>query len=840
METPAKLTSAEVVAPANLELANVLDVPAVQYLLDDFYKLVAVPMAVLDLKGRVLVGVGWQDACLRFHRVNSQTCRHCIESDTELSVGVPQGAWRLYKCKNNMWDVATPIVVGGQPVGNVFLGQFFFDDEPLDYELFRAQAKQYGFDEKEYLAALERVPRLSRAMLNDAMSFFMKLADLLSQLSYSNSRLAQSLADRQQMTQTLQRYELLAGEGRDIILFVHRDDGRLLEVNAAAVRAYGYSREELLERTVMDLRVPEQRNLVASQMEEAEARGLLFETIHQRKDGSRFHVEVSSRGADFQGVRTLVSVVRDVSERKSAEERLLAAMAATEQAKARAEQANAAKGRFLANVSHELRTPMNAILGMVELAAAQTTEPRVHEFLNTAKHSADLLLTLLNDLLDSSKIESGKLELESAPFSVRQVFERVMALLEPRAKEKELAFTFSILPDVPDILLGDQVRLRQILINLVGNAIKFTEKGGVQLAVERVDAEEGIACLRVTLRDTGIGIAPADLERIFQPFGQADSSPSRHFGGAGLGLSISKSLIGMMGGKIEVESEVGRGSTFRFSLRLPLATQRGPAHSGRANRPPPARALRILLAEDNLGNQKVATYLLETRGHQVEVAADGRQAVQLATQRAYDVILMDLQMPGMDGLEATAAIRAVQTGKPRTPIIAVTAHAMKGDRERCLAAGMDGYLSKPIDCDELIAVVEGDPTSSTNGNRLSISGEADQWVIFNPGLALRHCLGDVDVLIEMAECFLNDVYELFPQMHAALQESNWAKLASLAHRLKGSLLYLGASSATESAAELENLCHGPALPARLAESLAVLEQRCDLLKEELIAYRSIS
>ncbi len=402
-----------------------------------------------------------------------------------------------------------------------------------------------------------------------------------------------------------------------------------------------------------------------------------------------------------------------------------------------AEAANEAKGRFLANISHELRTPMNAILGMVDLALQKQVNSPARDFLRTAKESADLLLVLLNDLLDSAKIEAGKLELESAPFSLRRVLERTTQVLTVRASEKGIAFSCHLPPEVPDALVGDQVRLRQVLLNLAGNGIKFTQHGEVTINVRVAEGirdsgtgrslvvgirgEEsevaGLASpnpqslipsvtLEFAVRDTGIGIPAADLERIFQPFAQADASTTRTFGGTGLGLTISANLVRLMQGRIWVESELGRGSTFYFTVHLPLAAELPAEPETPAVLPPAATKLHILLVEDNPANQKVAAYFLQDRGHLVDVAGDGQQALRMTQEHRYDVILMDVQMPGMDGLKATAAIRALEDRGRRVPVIAMTAHAMKGDRERCLAAGMDGYLSKPIDARELVFTVE--------------------------------------------------------------------------------------------------------------------------------------
>lgn len=426
--------------------------------------------------------------------------------------------------------------------------------------------------------------------------------------------------------------------------------------------------------------------------------------------------------AEQERERLAESLTQKVVELEDAQQELL-------RAKTAAEAANEAKSRFLANISHELRTPMNAILGMVDLALSKQVDPTVADFLNTARQSADLLLVLLNDLLDCAKIESGNLTLESAPFSLRHALDQVTRVLAIHADKKGIRFSCQIAPQVPDALVGDHVRLRQILLNLGTNGVKFTEQGEVTMTVSAESQDAGQVGLEFVVQDTGIGITRLELDRLFQPFAQADPSTTRRFGGTGLGLSIASSLVAMMGGRISVESECGQGSIFRFAIRLPLAGQEScgakiPDVPSKAT-----RALRVLLVEDNPANQKLAAFVLTERGHQVEIAADGQQGFAMAQTGRYDAILMDVQMPVMDGHEATKAIRAWEGDRSHVPIIALTAHAMKEDRERCLAVGMEGYLSKPIDGNELIALLESlaagaaraapQPARATSENPLS-------------------------------------------------------------------------------------------------------------------------
>jgi signal transduction histidine kinase/CheY-like chemotaxis protein len=370
-----------------------------------------------------------------------------------------------------------------------------------------------------------------------------------------------------------------------------------------------------------------------------------------------------------------------------------------------AEAANRAKSEFLANMSHEIRTPMNGVIGMTELALSTPPGPEHDGYLETAKSSAQSLLHLLNDILDLSKIEAKKLELTPAPFSVDELITQLATPLRFKAERQGLRFTVDVAPDVPPWLLGDEVRLRQILLNLLANAVKFTDAGVVSLVVRRAPGEPDR--IRFDVSDTGIGIARDKQQLIFEAFAQADGSTTRRYGGTGLGLSITAKLVALMGGSLSLESEPGRGSCFSVILALPPAVA-GPARltAAPAGAAPAAERLRVLLAEDNPVNQLVARRLLEREGHTVTVAADGVAAVEAYRHQPFDLVLMDLQMPEMDGFEATVAIRRIEAERgTRTAVVALTAHASAGDRERCEAASMDGYATKPIQREHLFVEI---------------------------------------------------------------------------------------------------------------------------------------
>jgi PAS domain S-box-containing protein len=511
-------------------------------------------------------------------------------------------------------------------------------------------------------------------------------------------------------------------------IFLLDGEARFIYANEAACNSLGYTREELLGLHLSAV----DKSFSPEMLQRAEAQSkvensVTLETFHHSRDGRTIPVEVrATRYLEFGGKKYVCAFARDISERKQKEEELYLAREA-------AEAASRAKSEFLANMSHEIRTPMNGVIGMTELALETPLSSEQREYLGMVKTSADSLLSVINDILDFSKIEAGKLDLNPISFQLRDSIHETVRVFAMRAQQKGLELTLDIAPETPDDLMGDPGRLRQVVTNLLGNAIKFTPQGKIDLQVSVQAPGPEDVLLHFAVVDTGIGIPAEKQWVIFDAFSQIDGSTTRNYGGSGLGLAICSKLVTMMGGRIWVDSQLGKGSTFHFTARFGL--QGRTLTSGRLTRlaesvifdaaragnlrqwdqklplrkddlPTGAQGYRVLLAEDDEISQKLTVRLLQNHGYTVVTAGNGREALAAFDAQPFDLILMDVQMPELNGYEVTSLIRdREKPGAGRTPIVALTANAMNGDRERCLGAGMDGYLSKPINKNELIDVL---------------------------------------------------------------------------------------------------------------------------------------
>ena len=822
--------------------------------------------------------------------------------------------------------------------------------------------------------------------------------ELLSMLSSVGNQIGLFYA-RRRAQDDLDRFFALSLD----LLCVVGFDGYFKRVNPAWQHVLGYTAEELLSRPYLEFIHPDDRD--ASQQEALKlstgATMLHFENRFLHKDGTcRWFLWSAT---PFPELQILYAAAHDITERKAAEQtlseyardlqashraleeqaaRLAQLVKELEAARRRAEEAVETKSAFLANMSHEIRTPLNAILGMTGLALQTRLTADQRDYLDTVRSSAAALLAIINDILDFSKIEARRLDLERAEFDAREAIGNAAKLLAIRASEKGIELACHIAPAVPPVLLGDESRLRQVLLNVLGNAIKFTDAGEVVLRVTVEHLAPRLVTLHFTVTDSGIGI-PADKQpQIFGAFTQADSSTTRRYGGTGLGLAIATRLVALMNGRMWVESQVGKGSTFHFTadfevpreaadtarpaalegLRVLVvddnATNRrildemlgswrmspttvpdatsaldllrrtaggpdaydvvisdcqmpdvdgftfakrlkgdrrlaampivmltsisNPGHVDRCRRigveaylskpvkhsdlldalvtvfgvptrkaaalarttGSAQRALRVLVAEDNLVNRKLVTRLLQKRGHHVTAVENGGDAVAAVGARTFDVVLMDVQMPDMNGLEATATIRQDEAERGgHVPIIALTAHAMQGDRERCLAAGMDGYLAKPIDVDELVSTIERaaphqeprrkvPPRKGQPRKKAAAMPPAGSVPVFDRETALKHAGGDRRLLTEVLALFRADYPAGLRKIASAIARRDGEKLRLSAHALKGALATVGSPAGRDAAFQLERMGRSGSIDGA-GEALAGLRRIIKSLESEV-------
>jgi two-component system sensor histidine kinase/response regulator len=846
---------------------------------------------------------------------------------------------------------------------------------------------------------------LSLLLLGYVGYVILRLKKATDALNAANEALQDDIAERGCVEDKLRHAEahfrtVVESLGESLLITDFLD--RVIYINSRATELTGYTLEEMESSPAYELLLPPEQWPAVLDRNEARRQGAAetYELRLRRKDGSEIWAEVHGTPYynDAGEVVGTIGAMTDITERKRIE-------AEIERARDAALESARLKSEFLANMSHEIRTPMNGIIGMTELTLDTELNAEQRDYLQMVKLSADSLLGIINDILDFSKIEAGKLELNRADFDLRETIGDALLPLAMRAEQKGLEMTYSVAPGVPERLVGDSARLRQVLLNLVGNAVKFTESGEISVLVEEEPRTADGICLHFRVADTGIGIPPEKRAVIFEAFSQADGSTTRRYGGTGLGLAITSQLVGLMGGRVWVESpadcglriadcgldkeasafqsstrnpQSAIGSVFHFTARMGLSegtsksapakpedlrdlrvlvvddngTNRhilqetlanwrmkptavdggqaalvemmsaadeaapfrlvlldahmpemdGFAVAERIRRTPelagatimmlssadqnnqaarcrelgldvylvkpvrqsellaairnalgaqPAeeaesemntrqvsraggRRLCILLTEDNPINQRLAVRLLEKRGHAVEVAANGRQAVDLLEQKRFDVVLMDCQMPEMNGFDATALIRERERASGgRTPIIAMTAYAMKGDRERCLEAGMDAYITKPIRTDELFQTIEY--LTSTPAAEAGADGEASTGGAFDLSALIECTDGDAELARELVGIFLDDCPRLLSEIRESVMRGDGGALGLAAHTLKGTLGYFSNAGAVEAAQRLETMgVNDDLVGAR--EALAELEKTIERLQPSLAAF----
>lgn len=630
--------------------------------------------------------------------------------------------------------------------------------------------------------------------------------------------------DRAALTESEERlYRALEGSGL-ILWDLNLQTGVVYLSETWSELMGGPSRTTFCSLEELGAFIDEEDRLTARQALHAVLKGLTarysMELRMRKPDGSQFWVHSVGRVADRADngfALRIVGTMRDITERKSAERQLLLARDA-------ADAANRAKSEFLATMSHEIRTPLNGVIGLTRFLLEDQLTPVQRQHAELIDSSAQSLLGLINDFLDFSKVEAGELAIENVAFDLHALLGELSRLYGLRAREKQLFFGLDIDAGVPQWVRADPARLRQILNNLLGNALKFTAHGHVNLQVTAVLTSAGHATVLVAVSDTGIGIPPDVQRRLFTRFTQADSSTSRKYGGTGLGLAIVKQLCELMGGRVELHSAPQQGSTFKVFLPVELAESQTAPVSRRLVPTAEVHAARILLAEDNPTNQMVAIGVLRRLGYtDVTIAGDGKQAVEMVLSRPFDAILMDCHMPAMDGYAATQMLRA---GGCTLPVIAMTANAMKGDRDKCLAAGMDDYLTKPVERDALGEMLGRwlSRSSTPDGTeKIELEPGPQGPVIYDKAGVARRFRGDDELLPRVIESFREHTPDLIAKLKSAIDGRRMDEVLLLAHTVGGSAATLGGEALRKTAHALEQ-CHPNGAPETMAQLITQLEQ----------------
>lgn len=954
-----------------------------QRLFENFSKTMKISSAVIDLKGEVLVKSPWQRICTDFHRVNNITCKRCIESDTDLAIKLKKGQkFSMYRCKNGLTDCASPIIVQGKHIANAFVGQFF--SEPPNLDFFRRQAREFGFDEEDYLAAVNEVSVVEEEKIPNILGFLTSFANLV--VSITSERLKAEIAEakmQKERTAALSlaedaqkaRAELskLNVELEDHVRQRTADLEQILNITGSGIRVIDKDfNVTLINESLAGMTGLTQGEIKGGKCYEnfpgpkcgnkdcsltrilGGEKRLEIETEKIRNDGSRIPtllVATPFKNADGE-IIGVVENFMDITERKRMEGELL-------KAKDKAEEATRAKSRFLASMSHEIRTPMNAIIGLSNLLFKTDLDSRQSDYLLKIERSAQALLGIINDILDFSKIEAGKMNIEHINFDLDRVFDIVSNLIAQKACEKGIEFAIKVNRDVPLSLIGDSLRISQILTNYCSNAIKFTHQGEILVTAEVEEKMQDKVKIKFSVKDTGIGLTEEQKDKLFSSFSQADLSTTRKYGGTGLGLTISKRLAEMMDGSAWVESEYGRGSTFYFSAVLgvqknqkekelipeidlrgikvlvcddnetsrlilkealeafsfkPFLTSSGKeaireitenidepynlvimdwsmpeldglqaseiilqnkniktpiiimvsafgkdevsrkAHEigiksflnkpvtnstlfdaimevfGKESRKKFVRidsgdrykdelskisGARILLAEDNEINQQVAVELLNGTGFIVDVANNGMESVDILMKAGelpeYDLVLMDIQMPVMDGYTASEEIRKLENCR-ELPIIAMTADVMEGVRERCRECGMNDYITKPINPEELFNTllkwikpgVRQIVSKPAPEEKIDVDSEQIPEIKgIDTGAGLKRVADNRKLYRSLLNKFTRDFADSYRELNRLAAIEDWEAAQHLAHTVKGVAGNLGAKNIEKSAADLE-------------------------------------
>jgi len=652
-----------------------------------------------------------------------------------------------------------------------------------------------------------------------------------------NFRLRMEVADKSFKTALSEKKYRAIFDNSQEGMFQTSYEGKFITVNESFAKILGYdSINEVMQcNLITDIYKDSRERIKLVEILKDKERVHDYNVTLKKKDGSEVIVRLNDQLVEdeltgniyFEGsIQDITNEVETSNRRKAAETELREAKLRADKLAKEAQQLNYIKSQFLANMSHEIRTPMNGIIGYLTLIEKDVYDSRdeMKQFALGAKQSAESLLEIINDILDLSKIESGKIELEEKNINLNKVIDDSVSIMLARAEEKGIRIKKVIAKGTPVNLLGDSTRLRQILVNLISNAIKFTSRGIIEISVYVKEKINDKVCLYIAVKDTGSGIPENKINDLFKPFSQVDDSSTKKYGGTGLGLVICREFVSLMGGDIGVESKIGEGSTFYFTVKLRSQEKQQPYNDSemakiyefqgkklikninlKAMNQIRAK-YRVLLAEDNIVNQKIALKILSEYGFKTYAVSNGFEAIGEVVKGIYDLVLMDVQMPGMDGFTTTIQIRTLEGNAGKIPIIALTAHAMEGNKEKCFASGMNEYVTKPLSSDELILKIDKllgiESKVSNEDNEIKVTDESENY-LFDFTHLDKMSMGSKEFQVELLSTFFEDIAVRYKRLDEWIQDKNMAKIISEAHTIKGASSSVGAVKLAEEALAIE-------------------------------------
>jgi PAS domain S-box-containing protein len=668
--------------------------------------------------------------------------------------------------------------------------------------------------------AIDFIPK--NMLKAETISHSLRVALKVSELEKQKEAVLHSLFEREK------RYRELIDNSLALIC-IHAPDGTIHSVNPAVAQSLGYPQEYFTGKKLIEFVAPEgvrrYNHYIQTINRKKVANGLMH--VHTKDGQERFWAYRNIFTEDDNSQTSIIGYAQDITERIRAEKDLI-------KAKKIAENTAKEKEEFLANMSHEIRTPMNAIIGFTDIILKTQLTDDQKKYLKLVKTSGENLLAIINDILDFSKIEAKKMIILSKDISISEIIYNTADLLRASASEKGLSFDISISSRIPALVTGDPVRLNQILINLVGNAIKFTSKGFVKISAAPVlNTPEGTT-VEFCVEDTGIGIPPEKQDKIFESFTQASSETTREYGGTGLGLTIVKKLVELMGGNITVKSTPGIGTCFTFRLTFKPAAERTAEHkeapaSGSAEN---LGKLKILVVEDNIMNQILAEKVLKDFGFEPEIVDNGLEALEKIRIKDYDIVLMDIQMPVMDGLTATQKIRSeIKKSPDELPVIAMTARALQDEREKCLASGMNDYISKPFKTEDLLSKISGN--LKRNGKK-HVNGTASAVIVNGKKFIDLSYLEDISggspgMKLDMIQVFISEANEMLALMEKHLADEDITATGNTAHKLRSSLSFVANKELQDCAEQIENKCRGGDCTGEVREIFSDFKSKCMVL-----------